>query len=417
MNPKTGIRNLLIAFSGISCAHAELEIVATAPTAFKIVAAGESSPALQQLLASVNPWGLALHPDTGIVYFSDPTAGIIGSIDPAAPSPVVTPIINRSASVFHGIALDAPGNRLFFLDSADNSVNVVNLATETVIIAGSGINRPNDIAYDSVQNWLLFTDSGADGIGIIRTDQPVPFFEGIVNSSTIGAWGIAVNPANSAIYFSSHDNGAIYQLDPDTSVATPVATGLNGPRGLEFDRFGRLFCLESGQDRVVQIPLPGQSLTAPVFANAINGRAFLAFDGNDKDGDFLPDIWEKRFKPSVLTLNGASDTDLDGRSAFNEFLFNATPISGADPAPVRTLAPLPGGGLTLSFHGPSTGYRLGVLLSSDLVNWQLWTGPLVESPLADPLYSIWQMTLTNPLPLGLDPGKIFARLTGTAVTP
>lgn len=417
MNPNSGIRNLFITLSGLTVAQAEMQIVGTSPPVFKIVTAGESSPALKQLLAGVNPWGLAMHPDTGVVYFSDPTSGIIGSIDPAAPTPVITQIISRPASVFHGITLDAPGNRLFFLDSSNNSVNVVNLTTlaESVIVSGLGISRPNDISYDPARNWLLFTDSGADGVGIIKLGPPLDFV-GIVNFATVGAWGISVGPSGT-IFFSSHDNGAIYQLDPDTSGITPVATGMGGPRGLKFDRFGRLFCLESDQNRVMQIALPGQSVTAPVFANAVNGRAFLVFEGTDRDGDFLPDIWEKRFKPSVLTLNGASDTDQDGRSAFNEFLFNASPNNGEDPAPVRTLSPLPGGGMTLTFQGPSTGYHLGVLLSSDLVNWQPWTGSLVQSQLADPLYSSWQMTLSNPASLGLNPGRIFARPTGSAVTP
>jgi streptogramin lyase len=419
MNPKNGVRNFFIAVSGITAANAEMEIVATAPPAFRIVAAGESSPALQQLLANVNPWGLALHPDTGVVYCSDPTAGIIGSIDPATVVPTVTQIITRPGAVFHGIALDAPGNRLFFLDSADNSVNVVNLATlvETQIVSGLGITRPNDIAYDPVRNWILFTESGADGIGIIKTDQPVTNFQGIVNASTVGAWGIAVHPGDGTIYFSSHDNGAIYQLDPDTGVSTAFATGLKGPRGLKFDRFGRLFCLESGEDRVVQVLAPGMTATAPVFGKATNGRAFLVFEGSDKDGDFLPDVWEKRFETSVLVLDDESDPDMDGRSAFNEFFFNASPATGADPAPVRTFTPLPGGGLSLSFQAPSTGYQPQILLSSDMENWQLWTGAVTQSVLADPLYSTFQMILTDPESLELNPKRIFTRLTGSPITP
>ncbi|MES2476678.1 MAG: hypothetical protein V4640_12915 [Verrucomicrobiota bacterium] len=419
MNPKSGAWSLIIALSGLISAHAELKVVATAPSAFQIVTATEISPALQQLLAGVNPWGLALHPDTGVVYFSDPTAGLIASIDPAVPAPVITPIVNRPASVFHGIALDAPGNRLFVLDSSDNSVKVVNLATlvQTKIAIDQGIHRPNDIAYDHVRDWLLLTDSGSDSLIIIRLDLADAPLQEVISPATVGAWGIAVNAKDGTAYFSSHDNGQAYQLNPETLVVTSIATGLNGPRGLKFDRFGRLFCLESGLNRVVQIPLAGQTVTAPTFANAINGRAFLVFENSDKDGDFLPDSWEKRFKPSVLALNAESDLDLDGRTAFNEFLFNSSPNSGADPAPVRTLTPQPGGGLSLSFQGPSTGYHLGVMLSSDMVTWQPWTGPLIQSALPDPLYSTWQMTLSNPLPSGLNASKIFARLKGSATAP
>jgi len=396
--------------------EAELELVGTSPPVFKIVKATDSSPAFLQVMAGVNPWGLDCHPDTGWIYFSDPTAGLIGSIDPSAPSPVVTPIVNRPTGALHGIALDAPNNRLFFLDSADDSINVVDLASlgQTRLIDGRGITRPNDLVYDSGRNWIIFTDSGGDFIGI--TDDAGNIVNGFLFPETVGAWGLALHPQTNEIFFSSFDNGTIHILDPVSATVTPVASGLDGPRGLEFDRFGRLFCLESGEDRVVQIDFWSGGPAKPLFENAVNGRAFVIYDGDDKDGDFLLDDWERRFVPSVLDLDAGSDPENDGRSAIDELLFNGSPEVAGGPAPVRSFEILPGGEVSVVFEGPAKGYGFEVWLSSDLQNWELSGDPLVGTPFGDPLFRSWQST-TDPAALGLDPGRVFVRITGSVEGP
>lgn len=396
--------------------EAELELVGTSPPVFEIVEATQSSPAFLTVLAGVNPWGLDCHPDTGLIYFSDPTAGIIGSIDPSAPSPVVTPIVTRPAGVLHGIALDAPNERLFFLDSADDSINVVDLGSldEATLIDGRGITRPNDLVYDPILNWIIFTDSGGDFIGVI--DDLGNIVSGVALPETVGAWGLARHPQTNEIFFSSFDNGTIHIVDPVTRTVTPVASGLSGPRGLAFDRFGRLFCLESGKDRVLQIRLPGGDLAKPLFPRAYNGRAFVIYEGDDKDGDFLLDEWERRFVSSVLDLTTGSDPESDGRSAYHELLFNGFPDVAGEPDPVRSFEVLPGGDVSVVFEGPAEGYGFEVWLSSDLQNWVLSGDPLVGTPLGDPLFNSWQST-TNPASLGLDPSRVFVRLAGSIEGP
>jgi streptogramin lyase len=398
-------------------ARAEIKTFGTSPPAFALMAASESSPAFQQLLTSINPWGLALDPETGRIYFSDPTAGLIGSINPAAPVPTITQVIQRPGAVFHGIALDGPGQRLFFLDSSNNSVNALDLTSgkETNLAKDDGITRPNDIAYDPVRRRIIFTDSGADGVGVLDLGGLPGSFEGILLPETVGAWGVAVHPSSGNVYFSSFDRGAIYRLDLEEPVA--VATGLDGPRGLQFDRHGRLFCLESGPGKVIQIPLSGQTVSAPVFPGVIHGRAFLLYEGDDRDGDHLLDAWERRFAATVHVLNAASDPDQDGTSAFDEQLFHGTPLGGADPPPVRSFTRSGPAGIRVVFEGPREGYRFGPQLSSDLVSWHPATGSLTPTPLADPLFATWTLEVPDLTALGLSTRRVFVRFAGSLTPP
>jgi sugar lactone lactonase YvrE len=295
------------AFLALATASAETQVFATSPPEFKLLEASDSAPAFQEVLSSINPWGLACHPDTGLLYFSDPNAGIIGAIDPGAPTPTIITIVDRPTGALHGISLDAVNNRLFFLDSADDSINVVDLQTLAVtpLVLANGIVRPNDLVYDPDQNQLYVTDSGADEVrivsdtGVIGPSASLP--------STEGAWGIALQPGTGDVYFSSFDNGTIHQLlDTTPLTTTEIVSGLAGPRGLEFDRHGNLFCLESGMNRVVVIDVGAGTFAPTGFASALNGRAFLLFDSEDKDGDFLLDDWELRYAKSLVSPNPLS---------------------------------------------------------------------------------------------------------------
>jgi sugar lactone lactonase YvrE len=403
-------------WAGLVSVEAELEVFGTSPPVFKIVAATGSSTGFADFLTAVNPWGLDCHPNTGVVYFSDPTGGLIGAVDPLDPGLTVEKIVSRPAGVLHGIALDAAGHRLFFLDSADDSVNVVDLTTmaQTMLVRVPGTTRPNDLVYDPVRKWVIFTDSGADSVGIIKDDGTI--VAGYTLTATVGAWGVAVHPVSGDIYFSSFDNGTIHILDPHAFTTTKVASGLDGPRGLEFDRFGRLFCLESGKNRVTRIDLGSGGPVGPDFADALNGRAFLIFDGDDKDGDFLLDDWERRFVSSVVALDADSDFENDDRTALHELLFNGSPATVTDPAPVRGYNFLPDRKLEVIFQGPAEGYGFEVRASSDLQAWVPLPGPLAGTPLPDPLFNSWRMTF-DPDDLGLDRERVFVQVTGAIEAP
>jgi sugar lactone lactonase YvrE len=401
------------AIAPVAPAHAATAVYATSPPTFNIDA-NSSGSALQSLLSPVNPWGLACDPETGRIYFSDPTGGQIASFDPAVTPPTVTPLISRSGACFHGIAIDSPNRRLFFLDSANDSVGVIRLDTlvEQTIVSGGTISRPNDIAWDAGRGWVFFTDSASDSIRVIRSWSPS------LDSQSFPAtdpWGIAVHPQTGTVCFTSFSGGTVQTLNPTTGATATIASGLNGPRGLRFDAYARLFCLESGLNRVVQVPLPGQAVTAPIYTSADNGRTFLVFESDDLDGDYLTDAWERRYQSTLASLSAASDPDKDGRSALQELLFNGSPASGADAPAVRTFS-ISGGGVTTSFQGPRDGFNFGAQLSSNLATWQTFGGSLAKANLPDPLFSTYTLSF-SPAALGLNPARTFVRFTGDRTTP
>ncbi|MCW1886295.1 hypothetical protein OKA04_16275 [Luteolibacter flavescens] len=389
-------------------------VYATSPPEFHIDSKG-GTDALAPYLSGINPWGLASDPETGRVYFSDPTGGRIAWIDPSAQTPAATNLINRPASTFHGIAIDSPNRRLFYLDSANDTVNVFHLTTlaDQAIVTGGNIVRPNDVAWDAGRGWVWFTDSGGDFVSAIRS-----WTSSTADRVTFPAtdpWGIAVNPQTGAVYYSSYSAGTIRSLDPANGNSAVVVSGLQGPRGLKFDAYGRLFCLESGLNRVKQVQLPGQPVPTKTYTNAENGRAFLIYESDDLDGDHLIDAWERRYSSTLAGLSSASDPDTDGRTALMELLFNGTPQSGADPAPVRSFT-RSGGTVTATFQGPREGYNFGAQFSSNLSSWQNYSGTLTKVNLADPLYATWTLSF-SPASVGLNPSRVFIRFTGERAAP
>lgn len=419
MNLRKALPTALAMALGCGSGLAELEVIGTSPSSFEVVDASETSPLFQTVFGSVNPWGIDCHADTGVLYFSDPTAGVIRQWDPAAFPPVVTPFVTRPGPGVHGIDLDEPNGRLFFLDSADDSINVADLGTGTVtpLIAGFEITRPNDLVWDAGRGWVIFTDSGANFIGAI--DAAGNITGGFFVPEAQGAWGIAVHPQTGGIYFSSHDLGAVYRLQPTgtfSAIVTPVATGLDRPRGLEFDRYGRLFCMESGQDRVVRIDLGVTGPAPPDFAAAINGRAFVIYESTDKDGDFLTDSWERRFASSLHELDATSDGDGDGRTALDELIFNGSPEIPEYGSQIDDFDPAAGGGVFVAFEGPASGFDHDVLVSSDLQNWITSPEPLTPRLTGDPLFRRWEVTL-DPVALGLDPKRVFIQVEGDVAGP
>ncbi|MEU6579611.1 hypothetical protein [Nocardia sp. NPDC046763] len=113
----------------------------------------------------------------------------------------------------------------------------------------------------------------------------------------------------------SANPGTVYSVPATGGPATPLATGLNQPRGLA--RVGNtLYIAEAGANRVVSVPTTGGPVT-----------------------------------PLVTTgLSGPSDVVVSGSTMFIANLGNGTvvsaPISGGSPTPVAII-PIGAAGITL----------------------------------------------------------------------
>jgi DNA-binding beta-propeller fold protein YncE len=153
---------------------------------------------------------------------------------------------------------------------------------------------------------LLATPAGAgglfvasqDGLSVLEYDATSGAFERIVAETTSQGFqlvgGIALRPSDAVLYVSSSASGEIWRYTTSTGevIAPAVATGLQGPRGLDFDTSGGTLyfadprdSLAETTDSVKALALPagsvstlGTSAGAEFSGVAVNGAQVFATD-------------------------------------------------------------------------------------------------------------------------------------------
>ncbi len=390
--------------------------VAGAPSAFELRAASSAVPQLTSVLSGINPWGLALDPDGERVIWSDPTSGSIGwtgyGANASGAGVVLPPDPNR---VPHGIDIDCAGGVLYALDSTTDALLRVDLATSAVASILPGLfQRPNAVDFDPDDGLVAVADSGHDTLYLI---DPVAgaVVASWANAQSVGAWGVACDPASEAVYYSSHDLGAVFRWNPAGSVSQ-VVSGLAGPRGLEFDRHGQLYVLESGTGALLKIDVAAGTATPTPVGVAPGGRDLLVFDGLDADGDALLDWWERAEGFPLCALGAAGDPDFDGVTAFAEMLFHGSAQAGREDEIGTRLAAIDGGG-SFGFESlAAEGYAFRLMISDDLSTWREASAPAVLGAVAGGYQS--RTYEIDPLAEGFPAdARIFGRLDGTLIAP
>ncbi|MGJ8695237.1 MAG: hypothetical protein ACSHYF_02905 [Verrucomicrobiaceae bacterium] len=356
-------------------------VLATAPQSFSLMEGTVGSAPLTAILSNTNYWSSVLHPASGKIYLSIPTGAEIQIMDLTAST---SPFISSPGSVFHGLAIDQENNLLYALDSATDAIIPYNLTTGSpgTPIAVGAFQRPNEIIFDPSRNWLVVSDSGLDEVRIYNPSGTL--LHTLAHASTLGAWGLAFDPANGNILYSSHDLGQIWRWDPG-SQPTLEQSGLQGPRGLGYDRWGRLYCLESSSGEVTTFGV--NPLTS--YSVALGGRDLSLFGECDLDGDFIPDAWEANF--NSLTLGFNSDPDHDGTPAIIESALNGSPLNGLDQR-IASVTLDADGQITIAHPAfTKSDFAYSLWLSDDLDNWQKANRlPAVTS--GGGLYDTWTYT-------------------------
>jgi sugar lactone lactonase YvrE len=338
------------------------ELLVTSPNDFTLKSGQSTDFLLGTLLDSENFWGVERSKSTGLIYLSLPTVGQIWEVDPNVDPVGVALFVGSPGAVFHGIALDEENEILLVADSATDTVRRFEMGSKQEIQPiGSGFIRPNDVLFDPNTGRTIVSDSGNDSIFIYSDSANLESV--ISNGSTEGAWGLAIDPVNGDLLYSSHDLGQIFRHQIGSNTSSIVYQNLNGPRGLEFDRKGRLYCVESTLNRVVRF-----TPTPVIFGDPLGARDISVVGKCDLDGDFLPDEWENTSGGLSLTFGG--DNDLDG---IPNAIEAATGTSGIEPngSPL-SVSKSEQGDFTLSHDLLlKSSLNLTLWLSDDLDQWRV----------------------------------------------
>ncbi|GEM_PF-6778223 len=398
------LRSVISVLLGSSFAWSSLlgeeTVLATAPALFELKQGTEANPSMLPFLDELNAWDLA-GTESERLYYSNPTDGTIRYVTGAPKQPQVTILLDRQDAVFHGIELDRKKERLYFLDSASDTVESISLSggKPAVHVQKAGLVRPNDLILDKEHGVLLVTDSGADQVFVFtRTGNQ------LASTALPGAWGIAQHSSSQRIFVTSYDEGSLYEVDLQLDVVpailnlTRITKELEGPRGLAFDRSGTLFCLEAGADRISSIDVQSGDITHTPYQEPRNGRALLIYDSEDQDHDYIPDHWERRFLSSgesIHELTPGQDEEEDGLTLMMEYVFNGAPFV-VDKPPVQVSYDANTGKTLVRFDGLSYGHDYVAEVTNDLVQVP-WRASLLNTKLGDPIdhvYSEWKIELS-----------------------
>lgn len=377
----------LFFIAALSSSLAEEAVALSSSGDARLYEASASSLALSAAQQDENLWGVALHPETYTLYTTAPTSGKIYALDWANLAAGSTAVVTDSTAVYHGLTVF--DGFLYVLNSQTDSLQRYALPIQADAVPDTicdGYTRPNEVSI--YENTILVTDSGADAIYVhaLATGTllaTIPFN---------GAWGVAVNPVDGVPYIASYDDGTIVSLDLALETLTPVASGLDGPRGLEFDRFGTLYVYESNANRLVTVNPADGSIAPTTYTGATrNGHDFLVVETLDLDGDFLPDSWERTYAASLESIDSRSDSDNDSLNALAEYAFGRSPASTTGKVTVRETWDLEGSNTILVDTVNDTNIRVHYQVSNDLLS---WSSVSVTSSEAAPVAGLTRQSVT-----------------------
>ncbi len=379
------------------------QIFVTAPNEFSLKSGTPGTSALNEFLSSTNYWAVERSSVSGIIYLSVPTDGKIYQVDPSVDPPTISIFVDALGAVFHGLAVNSNDGILYAADSDSDTIKKYALSDgQADGSLGTGFIRPNEVIFNEATQQLTISDSGTDSLYIYTKSGTL--VTALSNSTTDGAWGLAIDPQNGDLLYSSHDLGIIYRRGQSGGAATIEHQNLQGPRGLGFDRWGGLYCVES---KTGQVKTFGPS-PLTTYTTAAGGRDISILADCDLDGDFLPDAWEASSGGSGLTFMG--DADGDGIVNGIEAATGGSTLTSADGSPVDFTRNSDGEFLITHQALKKSSLQYTLWLSTDLISWQA-AETLPSQVEGTGLYNTWNFRFT-PEDEGfpIDTPRLFSRL-------
>ena len=254
--------------------------------------------------------GLAIDPSAGVYFVanflpngpnSDTNQIIEGNISGGTPSVIYTSG-NNGGDAIVGLAFDQL-NGLLYLAVTDANVGSSNTTTGIYTISAigtgtrtatdlvnlsSGAQAPNDIAIDTTNNLLFYTDgvpglTGVEEVGVANLSTGAIINSDLVSYSASGSvepYGIAVDPATDTLYwttvnFTGNSGNAIYSATYSTGgsvnlsdTQTPATTSQGqAPIGIALDVPAGGYYVDTStgisNDTMANEVLFGSSLTSP----------------------------------------------------------------------------------------------------------------------------------------------------------
>jgi YVTN family beta-propeller protein len=167
------------------------------------------------------PYYAAVDPATDMLYETNYVDNTVSVINGATNAVVATiPVGNNT----RGIAVDPATDTIYVANFLDNTVSVINGATNTVTATLSGFNRPLDVAVDPTTDKIYVTNYNSDVVSVINgaiNAVTATVTVGPVDGVFYGAFGVDVDPVTNTVYVANqHDAGGLYVINGATNTVT-----------------------------------------------------------------------------------------------------------------------------------------------------------------------------------------------------
>jgi YVTN family beta-propeller protein len=206
----------LLAFPALSAAQRIRLAHAAAATPTQTITVGSA------------PWGVAVDPDTGMVYVSNYNSDTVSVIKEATSTVTATIPVGPAPEA---VAVNPTTDTIYVANFFGESVSVINGSTGTVTdtINDVGLN-PNSIAVDAATNTVYvgtYMSSTVDVINgatnVITTEIPIP---------DANIHDVVVDPSTDIVYASAYNLGYVAVISTTTNSVIGELTGMCGPNGM-----------------------------------------------------------------------------------------------------------------------------------------------------------------------------------------
>jgi DNA-binding beta-propeller fold protein YncE len=245
-----------------------------------------------------------------------------------------------------GIVFDNTSNYAYAsnLNSGTISQILLNNDDNPIVINSkfvTGLNSPNDIAYDNNNNCLYVINNGVNNGTIskifLNNDNPLEPPNVILDWADVQSnpWCIIIDNNNTYAYVSNVNSNTIsriYLKSEPPIVENNWVTGLNGPTGMSFDNTNENIYVTMINDNTISLitlsetPIVTSWFTGFNTLNNTSGLAYIVIDSTHAYvGNYYTNIISQMLLnvPSITNLNFINDnTDgLEGLNIHNNYLY------------------------------------------------------------------------------------------------
>ncbi|MCS5528789.1 MAG: YncE family protein [Nitrosopumilus sp.] len=192
-----------------------------------------------------------------VTNYHDDTVSVINTATNAVDATVTTAGAGGNGNTPHGIAFDSANNRMYYAIGnwmfVENEVSVINTANNLVIATITVGDNPEHFAFDSANNRMYVTNYNDDTVSVINTAN-----NSVIATVSVGdgPGGIAFDSANNRMYVLNGLGDTVSVINTATNAVDATISVGDAPISIAFDSANnRMYVVNANDDTVSVIDI------------------------------------------------------------------------------------------------------------------------------------------------------------------